>query len=158
MWSLGVIAEIGVFAASHRLLARFSLRNILLASLLLAALRWLMIGFGAGNVALLVVAQCLHAGSFGSFHAAGIEYLRRHFGPLHQGQGQALYAALSFGAGGAFGALVSGLLWDLGAPLGFLVAALAALLGWWIVRCAVRGPLVDVPGAAAPQALREGKT
>jgi PPP family 3-phenylpropionic acid transporter len=158
MWSLGVIAEIGVFAASHRLLARFSLRNILLASLLLAALRWLMIGFGAGNVALLVVAQCLHAGSFGSFHAAGIEYLRRHFGPRQQGQGQALYAALSFGAGGAFGALVSGLLWDLGAPLGFLVAALAALLGWWIVRCAVRGPLVDVPGAAAPQALREGET
>jgi PPP family 3-phenylpropionic acid transporter len=46
MWSLGVVAEIGVFACAHRLLARFGLRAILLASLLLAALRWLMIGFG----------------------------------------------------------------------------------------------------------------
>jgi PPP family 3-phenylpropionic acid transporter len=147
IWSLGVIAEIGVFAFAHRLLARFGLRAILLASLLLAALRWLMIGFGVDSLALLLVAQCLHAASFGSFHAAGIEFLRRHFGAAQQGQGQAVYAAVSFGAGGALGALVSGLLWDLSARLGFVVAALAALAGWWIVRAAVRGPLVEAPGA-----------
>jgi len=158
IWSLGVIAEIGVFAGAHRLLARFSLREVLLASLLLAALRWLMIGFGAGNLALLLVAQCLHAASFGSFHAAGIEYLRRHFGSRHQGQGQALYAAVSFGAGGALGALASGYLWESGASLGFLVAAIAALAGWWIVRTAVRGPLVDTPGTPSARALREGET
>lgn len=148
IWSLGVIAEIGVFAYAHRLLARFGVRTILLASLLLAALRWLMIGFGVDSLAVLVVAQCLHAGSFGSFHAAGIEFLRRHFGAAQQGQGQALYAAVSFGLGGALGALASGLLWELGARLGFVVAALAALGGWWFVRVAVRGPLVDAPAAA----------
>ena len=142
-----MIAEIGVFAFAHRLLARFGLRTILLASLLLAALRWLMIGFGVDSLALLLVAQCLHAGSFGSFHAAGIEFLRRHSGAAQQGPGQVVYAAGSFGAGGALGALVSGLLWDLSARLGFVVAALAALAGWWIVRAGVRGPLVEATGA-----------
>ena len=154
IWSLGVIAEIGVFACAHRLLARFGLRAILLASLLLAALRWLMIGFGVESLALLLVAQCLHAGSFGSFHAAGIEFLRRYFGAAQQGQGQAVYAAVSFGAGGALGALLSGLLWDMSARLGFVVAALAALAGWWIVRVAVRGPLVEAPGGAR-ETMRE---
>ncbi len=71
-----------------------------------------------------------------------------------QGQGQAVYAAVSFGAGGALGALLSGLLWDMSARLGFVVAALAALAGWWIVRVAVRGPLVEAPGGAR-ETMRE---
>ncbi len=148
MWALGVIAEIGVFAFAHRLLARHGLRSILLASLLLAALRWLMIGFGAGHVMVLLLAQCLHAASFGSFHAAGIELLRRHFTPSQQARGQALYAAVSFGAGGATGALVSGVLWDAEPQLAYMVAALAALAGWWLVLLAVRGPLVGTVHAA----------
>jgi PPP family 3-phenylpropionic acid transporter len=97
---------------------------VLIASLLLAALRWLMIGFGAASVGVLVLAQCLHAATFGSFHAAGIEFVRRHFGYADQGQGQALYSAISFGAGGALGALGSGWLWDRSQHAVFLLAAL----------------------------------
>ena len=40
------------------------------------------------------------------------------------------------------------------ARLGFVVAALAALAGWWIVRVAVRGPLVEAPGGAR-ETMRE---
>lgn len=145
-WALGVVAEIGVFALAHRLLMRFSLRDILMASLLLATLRWLMIGLGAGNLWVLLIAQCLHAATFGSFHSAGVELVRRHFGHGHQGQGQALYSAVSFGAGGALGALLSGLVWEHSPVLAFMLAAAAALLGWWLVRVAVHGALVDNPG------------
>jgi PPP family 3-phenylpropionic acid transporter len=145
-WALGVVAEIGVFALAHRLLVRFSLRDILMASLLLAALRWLMIGVGARSVWILLIAQCLHAATFGSFHSAGVELVRRCFGRGHQGQGQALYSAVSFGAGGALGALLSGLVWERSPTLAFLIACAAALLGWWLVRVAVRGALVDKPG------------
>ncbi len=148
MWALGVVAEIGVFAFAHRLLARHGLRSILLASLLLAALRWLMIGFGARYILVLLLAQCLHAASFGSFHAAGIELLRRHFAPAQQGRGQALYAAVSFGAGGATGALTSGVLWDVEPQLAYVVAALAAFAGWGLVLLAVRGPLAGTVHAA----------
>lgn len=146
MWALGVLAEISVFAFAHRLLARHGLRRILLASLLLAALRWLMIGYGVEHIGWLLAAQCLHAASFGSFHAAGIELLRRYFVPAQQARGQALYAAVSFGAGGAVGAVLSGVLWDVDPRMAFLLAALAAFAGWLLVLALVRGPLVTVMG------------
>jgi MFS transporter, PPP family, 3-phenylpropionic acid transporter len=146
LWSIGVLAEIAIFAMTHRLLLRFSLRQILLASLLLAALRWLMIGLGAESLAVLVLAQCLHAASFASFHAAGIEFIRRQFGPGRQSQGQALYSAVSFGAGGALGALASGQVWHIDPRLAFLAAALAALLGWWVAQVSMRGERVETPG------------
>jgi PPP family 3-phenylpropionic acid transporter len=129
LWALGVIAEILFFAVAHHVLQRFSLRSVLAVSMVLAALRWLMIGFGAGSVTVLVLAQCLHAATFGSFHAAGIEFVRRHFGYADQGQGQALYSAISFGAGGALGALGSGWLWDRSQHAVFLLAALCAAAG-----------------------------
>lgn len=134
LWALGVIAEILFFAVAHRVLQRFSLREVLIASMLLAALRWLMIGFGAASVGVLVLAQCLHAATFGSFHAAGIEFVRRHFGYADQGQGQALYSAISFGAGGALGALGSGWLWDRSQHAVFLLAALGAVAGALLLR------------------------
>jgi PPP family 3-phenylpropionic acid transporter len=142
MWALGVLAEVVLFAFAHRLLTRFDLRQVLLGSLLLAVARWLMIAFATSSPVMLALAQCLHAATFGSFHAAGVELVRRHFGPQHGGQGQALYSAFSFGAGGALGALASGALWEVQMHLGFVLAAIASLAGWWVVRAEVRGPLV----------------
>lgn len=138
LWALGVLAEVVLFAFAHRLLLRYTLRALALVSLLLAALRWLMIGLAIEVVPVLVVAQLLHAASFGCFHAVGVEYVRRHFGVHHQGQGQALYSAVSFGAGGAVGAFASGWLWELQPQSVFVFAALAALAGAWIVHAQVR--------------------
>jgi PPP family 3-phenylpropionic acid transporter len=152
LWALGVIAEILFFAVAHHVLERFSLRSVLVVSMLLAALRWLMIGFGAGSVTMLVLAQCLHAATFGSFHAAGIEFVRRHFGYADQGQGQALYSAISFGAGGALGALGSGWLWDRSQHAVFLLAALGAAAGAVLLRAGMGGDLV---GASPPLSERK---
>lgn len=102
LWALGVVAEVMLFLAMPRLLQRFSLRQVLAASFLLASLRWLLLGNLADSLALLVFAQTLHAATFGSFHAAAIHFVQRSFGPRQQGQGQALYAALA-GTGGALG-------------------------------------------------------
>ncbi len=138
LWSLGVVAEVLLFVVVHRALVRWQIKTILILSLLLSALRWYLIGFHATNFMVLLFAQLLHAASFGSFHAVAIEYVRRFFRDGHQGQGQALYSGIGFGAGGALGALVSGLLWDSGAQLVFAVAAvaclLAALLGGLFLR------------------------
>lgn len=150
LWALGVVAEILLFAVSHRVLQRFDLRAVLIASMLLAALRWLMIGFGAGSVLVLVLAQCLHAATFGSFHAASIEFVRRYFGYADQGQGQALYSAISFGAGGALGALGSGWLWDRSQSAVFLLATLAAGAGAVLLRGGLRGPLFAAEAASRP--------
>ncbi|MFT5576237.1 MAG: PPP family 3-phenylpropionic acid transporter [Bermanella sp.] len=138
LWSLGVLAEVFLFLVMHKVLARFSLRSIMLASLLLSALRWYLIGFYADIPAVLIFAQLMHAATFGSFHAVAVELVRRYF-KGYQGQGMALYSGLSFGGGGAIGAILSGGLWDLGAGLTFMMATLASLLALMIAWVYLRG-------------------
>jgi len=136
LWALGVICEIAIFLWLPRFYAAFTLRAILIASFALAAVRFLIIGWGAGSLILLLFAQTLHAASFGSFHAAAIGIVHQLFRGRHQARGQAIYGSLTFGVGGTLGALASGYAWEpLGAGLTFTLAAVAALAGmvllWW---------------------------
>ncbi len=142
LWSLGVVAEVGLFLIMHRLLARFHIPWLLVASLLLASLRWLMIGVAGDSLWLLALAQLLHAASFGSFHAASIAWVHRQFGEALAGQGQALYSSLGFGAGWAAGAGLSGLLWEQWGVLLFFVASVVAAVAasLLIVGGATRSP------------------
>ena len=127
LWALGVVAEVVMFMLMSRLFARFSVRRVLLASFVLAAVRWLLLGNLAAEPSVLVGAQVLHAATFGCFHAASIAFVQASFGARQQGQGQALYAALS-GTGGALGALYAGYSWNmLGPGLTFGMASAAAL-------------------------------
>ena len=61
-------------------------------------------------------------------HAIGIEFIKRHFSASVIGQAQAFYSAISFGLGGALGALLSGQLWQAGAAVLFDSAAFAVIL------------------------------
>ncbi|MGE6995615.1 MFS transporter [Pseudomonas sp. NPDC047961] len=133
LWALGVVAEILIFLVMASLLARFSLRQVLAASFLLAALRWLLLGTLADHLGVLLIAQLMHAATFGSFHAAAIHFVQRSFGHRQQGQGQALYATLA-GVGGALGALYSGYSWaSLGPLWTFAIASLASLVAAVII-------------------------
>ncbi len=129
LWALGVVAEVAMFIVMPRLMYRYNLRELMLVTLFISALRWLMIGYGAASLTLLLVAQLLHAFSFAVAHAVAIEVVRAQF-KGHQGQGQAFYSSMSFGVGGAAGSLIGGYLWDFSASLTFLIAALAVVLAF----------------------------
>jgi len=148
LWSLGVLAEIVVFVFMSRLMRRFGLRRILLASFAAAVLRFMMIGWGVESLAVIVLAQLLHGLTFGAYHAASITAVNRWFAGRCQARGQALYSSLSFGAGGLLGGLLSGWMWDgLGAALTFSLSALFALLGLLLVALWVReNDVADVGG------------
>lgn len=127
LWAFAVVCEIVVFVLMQRLLARAGLRSVLLASFFLAALRWLVIGSFPDALALLILAQSLHAATFGAFHASAIQMVHRFFTGRHQHRGQAIYGSASFGVGGALGSLYSGHTWSmLGPAATFDIAALAA--------------------------------
>lgn len=129
LWALGVICEIGIFIWMSRLYRTFTLRSILIASTLLAALRFVVIGWSADSIVLLLAAQTLHAASFGSFHAAAIGVVHKLFRGRHQARGQAIYGSLAYGLGGTAGGLASGYAWGgLGPGLTFTLAAGCALL------------------------------
>ncbi|BBN87127.1 MFS transporter [Azospira sp. I09] len=147
LWFLGVIAEIGVFFFMARLLRRFSLRQVLLASFAAAVLRFLLIGWGVDSLSVLLGAQLLHGLTFGAYHAAAIAAINRWFPGRCQARGQALYSSLSFGAGGLLGGLVSGWTWDgLGNAATFGIGALFAVCGLVLVAGWVR----DESAPAAP--------
>jgi PPP family 3-phenylpropionic acid transporter len=139
LWALGVVAEVLVFLVMHRVMHRYSLRQILLLSLSLTVVRWWLIGCYAEYTSVLFLAQGLHAFSFGCCHAVAIEFVRRHFHGAIQGQGQALYTAASFGAGGAMGAFVSGLVWAHSPVLSFALSALFAALALLVVWLGLHG-------------------
>jgi len=129
LWGYAVVCEIGVFLIMPRLLVRFELRTVLMASFALAAVRWLLIGYFPDNLLLLIVAQTLHAASFGTFHATGMQLVYKFFVGRHQHRGQAVYSTVAFGVGGAIGSYYSGHTWaTLGPGPTFAIAAAAAVL------------------------------
>ncbi|EGV31631.1 major facilitator superfamily MFS_1 [Thiorhodococcus drewsii AZ1] len=134
LWALGVIAEVIVFLVMHRLLERFGARRVVLWSLGLAVVRWWAIGAFVDILFIQIGAQLLHAATFGTFHAAAIHLVHHLFPGRTQGRGQALYNSISFGAGGAAGSLIGGVLWAGSGPLvTFGVGALVSALGFFIL-------------------------
>lgn len=133
LWGGAVLAEMLMFLTMGKLLRRFSVRAIFMMSLLSCSLRWLIIGLFPNSLTLLIAAQIMHAFTFASFHAVAVEWVRQAFKHGHQGQGQALYSAVSFGAGGSVGAIISGILWHSSPLAVWLIAALAGFAGFIIV-------------------------
>ena len=143
MWSLGVIAEIIFFFYQEPLFKRFGVKNLMFVSLAIGVIRFLMIAFGAQSLVLLLIAQVLHAATFGVHHSSSVATLQRWFsGPL-QARGQALYISISYGLGGTLGGLLLSACWDtFGAQLVYVIAALmsgcglvAAVLSYrWQIR------------------------
>lgn len=139
LWTVGVIAEIIIFIMTPKFLPIFSARWLLGLCFGAAIVRWCLIGYFAEYVFLLVIAQIMHAFTFGVFHAVSINLIRLFFKGQYHGRGQALYSSISFGAGGAAGAYFSGYAWEhLGAMYSFTFAAVSALLGLLVVLFAVR--------------------
>ena len=131
MWSLGVVAEILFFYFQAPLFRRYGVATLMLTSLVVGVVRFLMIGFGADSLLLLLIAQILHAATFGVHHSASVATLQRWFaGPL-QARGQALFISVSYGLGGSLGGLLLSACWDtFGARFVYMIAALLCLAGW----------------------------
>ncbi|APZ44677.1 MFS transporter [Acidihalobacter ferrooxydans] len=140
LWALGVLAEIVVFVFMPRLLPRFGARRLLIFALSATVLRWVLIATLVDSLPVLVFSQTLHAASYGIYHAAAIYLIYRYFPGQLQGRGQALYSSVSFGLGGALGALASGYVWSGVSPAAtFLMGAALAAGGAVVAYVGVRG-------------------
>lgn len=134
LWAVGVICEVLIFMCMPKLLARFTLKTILLISLLLAVIRFSLIGSAVDSLWIIVLAQTLHAATFGSFHAASVEVITRFFNGRHQAKGQAIYNSVAYGVGGTFGGIAGGYaLQYLGGQQTFMLAAVFPLIGFAVI-------------------------
>jgi len=134
LWALGVVVEVLVFLVMHRLVPAFGLRKLFLVTFILTALRWALIASFADNLVIMLLAQTLHAASFGIFHAVAIQLFHLHFSGKHVGKGQAIYSSVGFGAGGAFGTYLSGIFWEAWSPeSSFWLSAIMGVIAFFVV-------------------------
>lgn len=130
MWALGVTAEVVLFLFAYKLLHRFGIYHLYTIALLITSSRWVILALWVDTLPALIFAQLLHAASFGLFHITAISLTHQLFPGKMQVRGQALYAGLSFGLGGALGSWLSGNTWEyFGSTWTFLGSAIIALIG-----------------------------
>ncbi|OTG79741.1 MFS transporter [Acinetobacter sp. ANC 5054] len=127
LWSVGVIAEIIMFAYANVFLTRFSWRVLITVCLILTGIRWCVVGIFPTSFLAQFCAQTIHAFSFGLFHMIAMRIIFQNFNASQQGRGQALYSTM-WGLGVACGSILAGQYWDqLSGAWIFIIAGFAVL-------------------------------
>ncbi|MCC5826513.1 MFS transporter [Alkalimonas sp.] len=135
--SLAVLAEIVAFFWMGALLKQRSYRLVLSCCYGLTMLRWLMLAYLAHSPLWLAVSMLMHAGSFAIAHSCAMHFVQHYFPKALRSRGQALYAGLIFGGGGAVGAYAAGILWQdgVGSTQTFVIAAATAGVAMLFALC-----------------------
>lgn len=108
LWAVSVLAEVLFFLFQGRWFGRLSLGAWLVLCSLAMVLRMGAIAAAPQALALLVLAQVLHALTFAGHHAACIAMVSQHFPDRLRARGQALYTVVGYGLPGVIGGTLGG--------------------------------------------------
>jgi len=109
VWALGTAAEVPMLFFAGRVIQRFGLVAMLVASMSAVTVR--LTAYALAPMAGVVLpGQVLHAMTFGLFHAASIEFLRRKAPPGSRALAMALYMSLSIALPGWLGSSLGGII------------------------------------------------
>jgi len=134
LWSVGVVAEIIMFAFAHLFLTRFSWRSLVSVCLVLTGIRWVVVGLLPHIFMAQFLAQSIHAFSFGLFHMIAMRIIFQNFSAGQQGRGQAMYSTM-WGLGVALGSILAGRYWQvISGEMVFILAGLSTVIGLLFVR------------------------
>lgn len=110
LWAIGVLAEVGLFAISGRLIGRLGAVNLLVIAAMVSIVRWGVMAFDP-PLWLLVPLQLLHAVTYGGSHVAAIHFMHQAVPRQASGSAQALYATVASGLAMGFATLIAGWLY-----------------------------------------------
>ena len=141
-WAVASIAEIVVMIKSETVFRRFTLERVLLFSFGVAIVRWLVL-FAVHSPIMVLLAQLLHAITYGTFHMASILYMDRLTTEKTKTIGQVANNAVQYGLGLMTGFFLNGFLYEwTGSKVLFLMSAAIAAAGgtifWGYTRTALR--------------------
>jgi len=135
--TFATLSEIPVFYFSNRLLKRWPPRRLMIASILLFAVRALAYTLISAPWMALVI-QLLHGPTFSLMWTVGVSYADAISPPGLQSTAQGLFTGVMLGVGAAVGSILGGVVYEkVGMVSTFQVAALCALLGGvflWIME------------------------
>ncbi len=142
----GIIAEILLFARGGRLVARLGPAGLTACAAAASVVRWTVTAFGP-PLPVLVVVQILHAATFAMQHLSAMLVLSRFVPAERAATGQALHAALGYGAPSGLMMVLSGWLYARYGGLVFLAMAAVGGAALLLVRPLAR--VTAVPDASA---------
>ena len=133
LWSVGVIAEIVMFASAAFFFKHWGWRTLVKVCLILTAIRWQIVGLFPDSILWQFSAQIIHAFSFGLFHLIAMRVIFEYFTAQQQGRAQAIYSTM-WGMGVALGSILTGQYWQhIGGEIIFILAGISTLLGLLLV-------------------------
>lgn len=143
VWAIGSAAEIPVLFLGGRIIRRFGLRSMLVVSMATISTRFVVYALVPDLGAILPI-QLLHAGTFGLFHAASIEFLRRKVPAARRALAMTLYTSLAIGLPCWIGSSLGGMLVQhAGYATLYLLYAAAPLIG--IALVVAGGKRLELP-------------
>ncbi|MCC7016220.1 MAG: MFS transporter [Rhodospirillales bacterium] len=98
LWAEGVVAEIVLFAAGPAVARRWSPAALIALAGAAGIARWAATAASA-TLPVLVLAQALHAFTFGAAHLGAIHFIARHVSPAVSASAQSFYSATVMGLG-----------------------------------------------------------
>lgn len=129
LWAEGVVAEIILFIFAAGLVAKIGPTGLIVLGGLAGALRWGLTSI-SDALPLLIVAQLLHAFTFGAAHLGAIHYINQAINPSLSATAQSLYSAAVMGFALGIATSISGALYgSIGSQAFFTMGVMAAAGG-----------------------------
>ncbi len=134
LWAFGVICEVIMLYSQGKILKN-NLIGIIKFSILITALRWLLLFLFPQSLTIAFISQSIHAFSFGLYHSAVIVYLYSLY--KNKQLAQQFMFGVAYGLGGFIGALIAG--WSYGENL-FLYSSIISLMAFIVLYKLPRRP------------------
>ena len=128
LWSVGVVAEVALFAVSGRVIAYCGTARLLMLAGLAASVRWWVMALDP-PLWPTVLLQTLHAMSFGAAHLAAIHFLTHAVPEDRAATAQGVYAAIVAGLVLGTVTLACGPLYRAFGGEAYMAMAILALVG-----------------------------
>lgn len=146
LWTIGVVAEIVLFAASGPVIERLGPLRLIAIAAIAAIIRWTAMAFDP-PLAALVPLQVLHGATFGAAHLGAVHYMARAIPQTQGGTAQALYASVTSGIAMGAATLSAGQLYAAFAGRAYLAMAALGIVGLLALAALMRRPSVkrDAP-------------
>jgi PPP family 3-phenylpropionic acid transporter len=138
LWAVGVIAEIGLFAFSRKVVLRFGAVGLLIGGAAAGIVRWTAMAFDP-PLAVLLPLQALHGLTFGAAHLGALHFISSHIAPSEAATAQALYASVTAGIGLGLATLASGPLYAQLGGAAYLAMAVLCMAGGAATLVLTRG-------------------
>jgi len=128
LWIVGVVAEIGMFSISGRLIDRFGAMPMIICAAVGGIVRWTLLA-ATTQLPILILAQALHAFTFALLYMSLIAYMTKRIPASISASAQGLYDSLSMGIFFGILTMLAGTLYKVEPSYSFLLMAVCSSIG-----------------------------